>query len=98
MSHVLKHDAPKLYSNEQPYWEFCENCHGLFYNGNNDKGKCPATPRVMLLNGDRVHIGGHKRHPQAFHFVLRFETPAPLGYTLNVGCGWPPNPSVCPGY
>lgn len=96
---VLVHDYPELRKGEQPYWEFCVNCHGLFYNGFNDKGRCPATPRVILQNGDRVHIGGHKRHPQAFHFVLRYWMASPPTTDLPAyHCGWPPNPSVCPGY
>lgn len=28
----------------QPEWRFCANCHGLFYNGNSNKGLCPVAP------------------------------------------------------
>ncbi|PHG54356.1 hypothetical protein [Bacillus toyonensis] len=95
---VLKHDTPRLYSNEQPYWDFCIYCQGLFYNGFNKKGSCPASEKVRLLDGDYKHIGGHKRHPEAYNFILTFWTASPPPYPLIAHCGWPPNPSICPGY
>lgn len=42
---------------EQRDWEFCTNCHVMFFNGYPDKGKCPGG-------------GGHQHHPDAFRFVL----------------------------
>lgn len=95
---VLKHDPPQIYSNEQPYWEFCTACDGLFYNGFTSKGRCPGTIYAIRPGGDRVYMGSHGRHQNAYHFVLRFATPAPPLHVPNYACGWPPNPSVCPGY
>ncbi|WP_454625349.1 hypothetical protein [Bradyrhizobium cenepequi] len=61
--YVLSHDISSS-QHEQEFWRFCSECHGLFYNGHMDKGRCPA--------GD-----GHRA--SGFRFVLPHSLPpAPL--------------------
>jgi hypothetical protein len=49
---VLPHDAPIA---GQPDWRFCNKCDAMFYNGDANKGVCPAG-------------GGHVA--EGYHFVL----------------------------
>ena len=42
-------------------WRFCNKCSGLFYDGYNEKGRCPA---------------GGSHVAQGFDFILPFNTPA----------------------
>lgn len=53
---VLPHNIPGT-QYAQTEWEFCVKCHGMFYNGYPDKGKCPEG-------------GSHAHHPNAYRFVL----------------------------
>lgn len=96
-NYLLDHSVP---SNQyyQPQWEFCVKCHGMFFNGNSGKGRCPGTIYAIRPGGDRVHMGSHERLSNAYHFLLRFQTAPPPPHGVNYACGWPPNPSVCPGY
>ncbi|AXN37246.1 hypothetical protein ACFCVU_24575 [Peribacillus butanolivorans] len=74
---VIKHDAQQLYSNEQPYWERCVNCQGLYFNDPSNKGKCPATTRYIdntsITNPEHgenwYYSGPHVRDPQ-YHYIL----------------------------
>lgn len=54
----------------QPYWRHCELCGGLYYNGNEEKGRCPAAAspttghqptggRDFVLPYTEDHIGQH---------------------------------------
>lgn len=52
--YVLPHDVPGT-PTAQTQWRFCDKCHGMFYDGYADKGRCPAG-------------GGHRA--QGYDFVL----------------------------
>lgn len=77
---LLVHDVPPRYG-EQPEWDFCIHCHGLFYNHFPRKGVCTASPH-----------GVHERHPDAYRFNLRFNTPASPPIGPPVYC---PTPTPC---
>jgi hypothetical protein len=56
---VLPHDFPGTAG--QPDWRYCGKCHGLFFDGYPDKGRCPVG-------------GGHSAI--GFNFALPYNVPA----------------------
>ena len=60
--YLLSHDVPPNAS-QQGEWRACGKCQSIFWNGFNDKGKCPAG-------------GSHERSAASFDYILPYGIPA----------------------
>ncbi len=54
-------------------WRYCQNCYGMFYDGNSDKGVCPAAKADA---GWSSKPKGHVAQPGSYKFVLPQNSPA----------------------
>jgi hypothetical protein len=73
---VLPHDVPPT-AQAQGDWRFCQNCFGMFWNGTDGKGACPAR-------GGHLAQGVTFVLPHLDDFVVNFDT-GPLTSNLPLG-------------
>jgi hypothetical protein len=49
-------------------WRYCQNCHGMFYDGKAEKGVCSAANTAANFLGSKLK--GHVAQPGSYKFVL----------------------------